>query len=349
MTFRQQQRISAIERKDKRRGMTYSILFHAALFLIMWLVSISSTDRSDEMAYIEIVFEQPSGASAPEAQMAEASDAAPDAPASAEEIVDEEIVDDAPEMAEPVEPIEVQQPEAQPEPADVVTDLTTSDFSEIVAREREQQPEPEPVEEIVEEEIEELIEEQPEPEPIPEPQPRPTPTPRETTRETPQESPRTRTSPAEFPRPTPGRSATESSNQSADDGQGDSQARGSSDRASSTAGSGRTANPRGGAGGEDRSQWSGFQGTGPLQRPVVQYGDSKQLAGGPGVIMIRLCIDRNGRIVFQEINRAGTTIEDVNIQRRALDIMSTYVFDTDQSAPYRECGNYTFRLTPAGN
>jgi outer membrane biosynthesis protein TonB len=345
MTFRQKSRIIAKERKDRRRGITYSILFHLALFLIMWFVGISSTDRSDEMAYIEIVFEQESGADSPEALQSEAAEAAPEAAASAEEeVVEEEVMEDAPEQADPVEEIELEQPEAQPDPADVETDLVTEDFSEIIAREREQQPEPEPEEEIIEEEIEEVIEEEPEPEP--EPEPRPTPTPREADRPTPAESPRERTSPQERPRPTPGQADSDSDRESAADGRGESRASGDSDRPSDTAGDGRVPNPRGGARGEDRSQWSGMQGTGPLTRAVVHRGDSRNLAGEPGVIMIRLCIDRSGNIVFQEINESGTTIENTDLLRRAMDLLSTYRFETDQSAPYRECGNYTYRVNP---
>ena len=347
MTFRQRNRINAAERKNRRKGMIYSILFHAALFLIMWFVGISSTDQPDEMAYIEVVFEETSGPSAPEAQQSEAAEPAPEAPAPAEEeVVEEEVVEEeAAEIEQPVEEIEVEQPEAQPEPADVVTDLTTEDFSDIIAREREQQPEPEPEEEIVEEEIEEVIEEEPEPEP--EPEPRPTPTPSEADRPTQEESPRTRPTPSEFPRPSPGESDSDSDSDSADDGTGESEARGDSGSPSETAGEGRVPNPRGGARGEDRSQWSGFQGTGPLTRAVTHRGDSRELAGGPGVIMIRLCINRSGEIIFQEINEAGTTIEDMDMLRRAMDLLSTYRFETDQDAPFRECGNYTYRLNPS--
>lgn len=344
MTFRQQKQISEQEKKDKRRGMTYSILFHLSLLLIVFFFGISSTDGVDDMVYIEVTYEEietSSPESAPEAELSEAAEAAEQAPSEAE--VEEDMpVEEPADRAEPTEQVEAVQAEVETPPADVETDLTTTDFSEILARERETPPEPDPVEEIVEETVEEV--EEVEEEIKEEPQPKPTPTPSESERESQVENPRTRTSPQDLSRP----SRSDRSGTSSEDGKGDSQASGTSDNPSSTSGASRTPNPRasGGAGGEDRSQWSGFQGTGPLQRKVTKYGPTKNLAGGPGVIMIRLCINRQGNIVYQEINKEGTTIKDTELLKRSMDHLSDYLFEEDQSAPYRECGNYTFRLTP---
>lgn len=322
MTFRQKDRLSRYEKKDKRRGMTYSILFHLILFLFVLFPLISSIDRLEQPAFIEIVFE--SQASAPEAQQQQAADAAPMAQA-------EEFNEETPpqERPQPTQPIQQTTPEL-PQPSDVNTDLRTSDISEIIANRRSR--EPEIIEEEIEE-IEEVVEVTPEPVEAP-----PTP-PVEVERPSPVENPRTRPdSPRDFGSPT----GSTSDNTSADDGRGQSQTQGQGQ--SSSSGDSRSPNPRGGGGGVDRSQWSGFQGTGPLRRQVITYGRTEQLAGQEGVIMIRLCIDRSGNIIFQEINDAGTTISDPAILREALDIMSTFKFATDQSAPFRECGNYTIRL-----
>ena len=283
-------------------------------------------DRLDQPATIEIIFES-SSSSAPEAMQSESADAAPMAQA-------EELSEEAPpqERPQPTEPIEQTTPEI-PQTSDVDTDLRTSDIADIIANRRNQEPEviEEEIEEV--EEVEEVIEEVPDP--VEEP---PTPTP-EVERPTPTENTRTRPDrPRDFGSPT----GSTSDNTSADDGRGDSQTQGEGQ--SSSSGDGRSPNTRGGDGGVDRSQWSGFQGTGPLRRQITTYGRVEQLAGQEGVIMIRVCIDRSGNIIFQEINTAGTTITDPAILREALDIMSTYRFAADQSAPFRECGNITWRL-----
>ncbi|TVQ48873.1 MAG: hypothetical protein EA362_05370 [Saprospirales bacterium] len=322
MSFRQKDRLSKYEKKDKRRGVTYSILFHLILFLFVLFPLISSIDRLEQPATIEIVFE--SQASAPEAMQQQSAEAAPMAQA-------EELNEEAPpeERPQPTQPIQQTTPEL-PRTSDVNTDLRTSDISEIIANRRARQVEE--VEEVIEE-VEEVIEEAPEPV-----EETPTP-PIEVERPTPAENPRTRPDrTSDFGSPT----GSTSDNTSTDDGRGEAQTQGQGQ--SSSSGDGRSPNPRGGGGGVDRSQWSGFQGTGPLRRQVTTYGNTPQLAGQQGVIMIRLCIDRSGNIIFQEINDAGTTITDPDILREALDIMSTFRFATDQSAPFRECGNYTIRL-----
>jgi len=325
MTFRQRDRLSQNEKKDKRKGMTYSFIFHLILFLIIFFPLISSIDRSDELTYVEVVFES-SASSAPESQQAESAEAAPQ-PFAEEEIQEEA---QAEEPTSPVEPIEAPTVPDIQEQSDIETDLRTEDFSEILAGRTT--PDPEPIEEI--EEVIEEVEEIPEVEEEPAPQ--------EVERPSPVENPRTRPeSSRDFGSP----EGRDSPTSSADDGDGSAEAQGSSSQSSAASGEGRTPNPRGGgSGGVDRSQWSGFQGTGPLRRNIVEYGPTERLAGTNGVIMIRLCVDRNGTMIYKEINESGTTIDNPALLRQALDIMGEFIFDEDPTAPFRECGNYTITL-----
>nr|MBS0037885.1 hypothetical protein [Saprospiraceae bacterium] len=323
MTFRQKERLSNNEKKDKRRGMTYSIIFHLILFLLIFFPLISNTDRSEDLTFIEVVFED-SSPSAPESQMAESSEAAP--MPFAEELSEEEA--QAEEQPTPVEPIDVTTPDIQQQ-SEVETDLRTRDFSDIMAGRRTPDPEPEV------EEVEEI------PEPVEEPAPA------EVERPTPVENTRTRTETArDFGSPT----GRDRPTNSADDGSGSAEAQGSGDRSSSSAGDARTPNPRGGgSGGVDRTQWSGFQGTGPLKRSIKTYGPTPSLSGESGTIMIRLCVDRNGTMIFKEINKSGTTITNPELLKKALEVMDEFVFDQDPSAPFRECGNYTIRFKNPGD
>lgn len=325
MTFRQKERLSNNEKKDKRRGMTYSIIFHLILFLLIFFPLISNTDRSEDLTYIEVVFED-TNTSAPESQMAESSEAAP--MPFAEELSEEEAQEE--EQPTPVEPIDVTTPDIQQQ-SDVETDLKTRDFSDIMAGRRTPDPEPE-VEEV--EEVEEI------PEPVEEPAPA------EVERPTPVENTRTRTETAkDFGSPT----GRDSPANSADDGTGNAEAQGSGDKNNSSAGEARTPNPRGGgSGGVDPTQWDGFQGTGPLKRDVITHGPTPSLSGEIGRIMVRLCIDRNGTIIFKEINKAGTTITNPELLRKALEVMDEFEFDQDPSAPFRECGNYTINFKKPG-
>ena len=60
------------------------------------------------------------------------------------------------------------------------------------------------------------------------------------------------------------------------------------------------------------------------------------------MIVVDVCIDRQGKILFARNNGEETTIENMEMVRHALDIASNYRFETDYSAALRECGSLTF-------
>ena len=85
-----------------------------------------------------------------------------------------------------------------------------------------------------------------------------------------------------------------------------------------------------------------------LNRAVHTRGPSGKLMGHKssesGTLVIQFCVDRDGEIIFREINQNKTTISNADFQNFALSLMDEYTFVSDHSAPEVECGNYTFTL-----
>lgn len=93
--------------------------------------------------------------------------------------------------------------------------------------------------------------------------------------------------------------------------------------------------------GNDNGQ-NGLDGDGVITRKIIHREDITAAAHESGVIVVDVCIDRKGKILFARNNGEKTTIENVEMVRHALDIASDYRFETDYSAALKECGSLTF-------
>jgi len=93
--------------------------------------------------------------------------------------------------------------------------------------------------------------------------------------------------------------------------------------------------------GEDEG-YPGMDGTGVITRRVIHREDITRVARYSGVIAVNLCIDRRGYVVAIAKNAERTTITDVDLVKKALEIATEYRFETDYSAAKRECGVLTF-------
>lgn len=92
----------------------------------------------------------------------------------------------------------------------------------------------------------------------------------------------------------------------------------------------------------DEEGHQGLDGTGIITRRVIHREDITKAAKYSGVIAVNLCIDRRGRVTAVAKNDERTTITDLELIRKALDIAAGYRFETDYSAAMRECGVLTF-------
>lgn len=87
---------------------------------------------------------------------------------------------------------------------------------------------------------------------------------------------------------------------------------------------------------------AGLDGDGILTRKIIHREDITRVAEQDGVIAINVCVNRGGKVSAAKFNETYTTIADRDLIRRALHIVSEYRFETDISAPKRECGMLTF-------
>ncbi len=87
---------------------------------------------------------------------------------------------------------------------------------------------------------------------------------------------------------------------------------------------------------------NGLDGDGVITRKIIHREDITAAAHESGVIVVDVCIDRRGKILFARNNPEETTIDNMEMVRHALDIASNYRFETDYSAALRECGTLTF-------
>ena len=99
-----------------------------------------------------------------------------------------------------------------------------------------------------------------------------------------------------------------------------------------------------GAGGDqtDDGSGDGAAADGVITRRVIHRADIAEAAATSGVVVVDICIDRKGRILTVKNNADGTTVDDIEMVRHAMEIAAMYRFETDYSAALRECGSLTF-------
>lgn len=86
----------------------------------------------------------------------------------------------------------------------------------------------------------------------------------------------------------------------------------------------------------------GIEGDGVISRRIISRSDISQVAFESGIIVVDVCINRQGRILTAANNSDSTTMTNMDIIREALDLVVDYRFESDYSAAKRECGSLTF-------
>lgn len=97
--------------------------------------------------------------------------------------------------------------------------------------------------------------------------------------------------------------------------------------------------------GESGNEGTGYiEGNGTLTRKVIKRADVNAMVKKEGTILMKLCVTRSGNVDYVEYDREGSTIFDRDIVDAALDAMSKYKFETDYTAPKRECGLFRYNI-----
>jgi len=87
--------------------------------------------------------------------------------------------------------------------------------------------------------------------------------------------------------------------------------------------------------------WGEVTGDGLFSRRVIYRADVRKITEEEGKIVVRLCVDRGGKVVFAQ-NDDATTIEDNAIIRKAIQLTTRYRFEKDYTAPAKQCGKLTY-------
>jgi len=110
-------------------------------------------------------------------------------------------------------------------------------------------------------------------------------------------------------------------------------------------GTGSSELPPGGYGDGDGLGGVGFDGEGPLQRRVKTRADCVHLAYKDAVMKLDLCINRDGRITYSKYNLRQSSVKDKSYARQITNCFRNTVFYPNKSAPAKECGTYTYKIS----
>jgi hypothetical protein len=95
----------------------------------------------------------------------------------------------------------------------------------------------------------------------------------------------------------------------------------------------------------------GLEGDGIITRRVVYRENITQIAKQSGKVVLRIAIDRAGKVTYVAFIPERSTITDDDLIRRASHLAAKYRYEADYSAPKREWGELTFifRVNEANN
>lgn len=119
-------------------------------------------------------------------------------------------------------------------------------------------------------------------------------------------------------------------------GNGNSKTAGEGTSGKSTTGKSKLNGQGSGSGGDD------FRGDGLLTRKVIRRANVESLIKEPGRMVINLCVNRDGAVVFSEVNKRMTTLEDKKLLKDAEYTATKYRYEKDYTAAERQCGRLTF-------
>ena len=116
------------------------------------------------------------------------------------------------------------------------------------------------------------------------------------------------------------------------------------DAGTGTTGTGKSTKPGKGTDATpgDGDEGLDFSGDGIFGRRVIYRADVKKITQEEGKIVINLCVDRIGRVVYSKYNAELSTITTPSVITKAERTAAKYRFDKDYTAAPKECGKLTF-------
>lgn len=103
-----------------------------------------------------------------------------------------------------------------------------------------------------------------------------------------------------------------------------------------------------GDGGGGSAGSAGFDGEGPLQRRVKWRPECVNLFKKDAKVALDLCINQAGEVTYSKYNLRGSTIKDRAFARQITVCFRDIIFESDYTAPAKECGTYVYKFILEG-
>ncbi len=88
-----------------------------------------------------------------------------------------------------------------------------------------------------------------------------------------------------------------------------------------------------------------FQGDGLLTRKVIKRENLKKIIKKNGKIVINLCIDQGGSVIFKKADKKKSSIKDPLLLKKAERAAGRYKYEKDYTAAKRQCGALTIIIS----
>jgi len=302
--------IAIKEKKNQRKGMTFSFAFNTIIVLLaLYPFLTQETPEPEETQFVEIQFTDFKSSSKKSAEGDMREENAPEK--KVEEAVEEKVVEET--APEPVVEETKPEPEVKPEPTPQRAPVVTTNKPNPPVRTSPEKPKEKM-------KVPPIRNKKPVVKPRPDPKPRvPTKTKTKTKKET-------------------------SNSKKKETGKTSSKKQDGKEAKSNSGGGEKAENGTDATSGKTDSGTSvgDFPGDGLFNRKVIYRADVKKVTSEEGKIVIDLCVNRDGRVVYSKFNKAASSIKTTSVIRKALDVAQQYRFEKDYTAPDKQCGKLTF-------
>ena len=85
-----------------------------------------------------------------------------------------------------------------------------------------------------------------------------------------------------------------------------------------------------------------INGDGILTRKIVKRANINALIKEEGKLVVKVCINRQGQVIYSEFDEENSTIQRTELKQTAVRTATNWLFAKDPSAPKRECGRVSF-------
>ena len=79
-----------------------------------------------------------------------------------------------------------------------------------------------------------------------------------------------------------------------------------------------------------------------ITRKVIRRANIDGLIKQTGKIVINLCVNQEGKVIFAKVDKKKSTLKDPYLLRKAESTAARYRYEKDYTVAERQCGQLTF-------